>query len=271
MTFEQINYEKNQGIATITLHRPEKLNALNNEMIGEWYLALQDARQDSQVKAVIVTGAGEKAFCTGADLRGGLGLSEAFGGSELPKSAQYLNWLRDGVHQVAREVALLDKPYLAAINGVAVGAGMDMASMCDLRFASESSRFSSGYLRIGIIPGDGGCYYLPRIVGVGKALELIWTGDFFDADEALRIGYINKIFTPDALLDKTREFATKICEGPSIAIQLSKRLVYRGLEANVYEALEQASIAMSIVLSTEDAREGLESFFEKRKPNFVGY
>jgi enoyl-CoA hydratase/carnithine racemase len=269
MDFETIIYEKSEGIATITLNRPERMNALNNDLIREWAQALEEARLDPEVRAVILTGAG-RGFCAGADLRGGLGISGTGEREAPPTAAERRTWLRDGVHNVPRAVALLDKPYIAAVNGAAVGAGMDMASMCDIRLAADAARFSMGYVRIGLVPGDGGCYYLPRIVGVAKALELIWTGDFMDGEEALRAGYVSKVVPLDELLPTTREFAKRLAEGPAVAIQLAKRLVYRGLEASVHEALEQAGLAMAMVQSTEDAREGPRAFIEKRPPRFQG-
>jgi enoyl-CoA hydratase/carnithine racemase len=267
MVFEQIIYEKGDGVAIITLNRPERMNAFTPQMIREWAQALERARTDPEVRAVIVTGAG-RGFCAGADLRGDSALLVA--GEGPPSSAERRNWLRDGVHAVPRAVALLDKPYIAAVNGPAVGAGMDMASMCDIRIASETARFSMAYVRIGIIPGDGGCYFLPRIVGVAKALELIWTGDFIDAQEALRLGYVSQVVPPDELMPSARDFARRLAEGPAVAIQLAKRLVYRGLDATLLEALEEASQAMAIAQSTEDAREGPLAYVEKRPPKFTG-
>jgi 2-(1,2-epoxy-1,2-dihydrophenyl)acetyl-CoA isomerase len=185
-------------------------------------------------------------------------------------AADRRSWLRDTVHHVPRQAALLDKPYLAAVNGAAVGAGMDMCSMCDLRIASEEARFAMTYVKVGLVPGDGGCYYLPRIVGLAKALELIWTGDFIDAQEALRIGYVSKVVPAGELLATAHELAGRIARGPAVAVQLAKRLVYRGLTADVQEALEAAGQAMAIVQSTEDAREGPRAFAEKREPQFKG-
>lgn len=269
MDFEQILYEKADGVATITLNRPERMNAFTNTMIREWAKALEDARLDADVRAVVVTGAG-RGFCAGADLRGDVGVGEARRSEGPPAAADRRNWLRDTVHYVPRAVALLDKPYIAAVNGPAVGAGMDMCSMADMRIASQEARFSMGYVKVGLVPGDGGCYYLPRIVGVAKALELIWTGDFIAAQEALRIGYVSKVVSPDELLPAVRELAGRIAKGPAVAVQLAKRLVYRGLNQDVYEALEAAGQAMAIVQSTEDAREGPRAFAEKREPQFKG-
>ena len=269
MEFEQILYEKADGVATITLNRPERMNAFTSTMIREWAQALEDARLDREVRVVIVTGAG-RGFCAGADLRGESELTERPDREGPVAAADRRNWLRDGVHNVPRQVALLDKPYLAAVNGPAVGAGMDMCSMADLRIASEQARFAMSYVKVGLVPGDGGCYYLPRIVGLAKALELIWTGDFIDAQEALRIGYVSRVVPADELMPTARELAQRIARGPAVAVQLAKRLVYRGLGGDVQEALEAAGQAMAIVQSTEDAREGPRAFVEKREPQFKG-
>lgn len=267
MDYTEILYETSNGVATITLNRPERMNAFTPTMIREWAHALEAARVDPDVRAVIVTGAG-RGFCAGADLRGGSELTAA--GDGPPSAADRRNWLRDGVHHVPRQVALLDKPYLCAVNGPAVGAGMDMCSMADIRIASEQARFAMSYVKVGLVPGDGGCYYLPRIVGLAKALELIWTGDFIDAQEALRIGYVSRVVPHDDLMPAARELAERLARGPAVAVQLAKRLVYRGLTSDVYEALEAAGQAMAIVQSTEDAREGPRAFAEKREPQFKG-
>jgi 2-(1,2-epoxy-1,2-dihydrophenyl)acetyl-CoA isomerase len=269
MDYEQVTYDKSDGVATITLNRPERMNAFTDVMLREWAAALEDARLDRDVRAVIVTGAG-RGFCAGADLRGGIGISDGGGDGRPPTAADRRNWLRDGVHYVPRAVQLLDKPYIAAVNGAAVGAGMDMASMADIRIASDAAKFAMSYVKVGLVPGDGGCYFLPRIVGLAKALELIWTGDFIDAREALRIGYVSRVAPADDLMATAREFALRLAQGPAVAMQLAKRLVYRGLTSDWHEAFEQAGQAMAIAQTTEDAREGPRAFVENRPPRFVG-
>jgi enoyl-CoA hydratase/carnithine racemase len=269
MGYEQIKYEKSKGVATLTLNRPERMNAFTDGMIQEWATALEEARTDTDVRVVVITGAG-KGFCAGADLRGGESGIRASQEGGLPSAADRRNWLRDSVHYVPRAVALLDKPYICAVNGAAVGAGMDMCSMADIRIASEHARFSMGYVRVGLVPGDGGCYYLPKIVGLARALELIWTGDFIDANEALRLGYVSQVVPADELLSVAQAFAERIAKGPAVPVQLAKRLVYRGQTQDVHEALEAAGHAMAIVQSTEDAREGPRAFAEKREPQFKG-
>jgi 2-(1,2-epoxy-1,2-dihydrophenyl)acetyl-CoA isomerase len=269
MADEQIVYEKRDGVAVITLNRPERMNAFTDVMIREWAAALEDARVDREVRAVIVTGNG-RGFCAGADLRSGSGVGETARAEVPPTAAARRNWLRDGVHAVPRAVQLLDKPYIAAVNGAAVGAGMDMASMADMRIASEAAKFAMSYVKVGLVPGDGGCYFLPRIVGIAKALEMIWTGDFLDAQEALRIGYVSKVVAADDLMATAMEFAQRLAQGPAVAMQLAKRLVYRGLEASWHEAFEMAGQAMAIAQATEDAREGPRAFVEGRPAKFVG-
>ncbi len=266
MEFEQIIYEKRDGIATITLNRPERMNAFTPKMLDEWYAALQDAHLDDEVRAVILTGAG-RGFCTGADVRGG----PLDGLMDRSRSlAENRNFLRDSVQRIPRLAALMEKPYIAAVNGAAVGAGMDMASMCDIRFAAETARFGMTYVRMGLVPGDGGCYYLPRIVGIARALDLIWTGRLIDAREALAMGYVSAVVPEDELMAYTWDYASKLAKGPAVAIQQAKRLLYRSLDLDVDAALDLAQQAMLICRSTEDAVEGPRAFAERREPQFKG-
>jgi len=265
--YTEILYEVSDYIATITLNRPEKLNAFSTKMITEWSDAIERARDDDAVRAVIITGAG-RGFCSGMDVAAEASGSGVLRGEEGPAARR--NSLRYNVHRVARALMLLDKPYIAAVNGAAAGAGMDMASMADIRFAAEGARFGMNYVRMGLIPGDGGAFFLPRIVGMAKALEIIWTGDMFDAAEALRIGYVTRVYPADKLLEETRAFAARLAEGPAVAIQMAKRLAYRSSEVTLDQALDLAQGAMAIASSTEDAREGPRAFTERRKPNFVG-
>ncbi|MFQ5879323.1 MAG: enoyl-CoA hydratase/isomerase family protein [Dehalococcoidia bacterium] len=267
MEFQEIIYDKGEGIATITLNRPQRLNALSRGMLDEWVTALEDARTDDEVRAIIVTGAG-RGFCAGADLQemaAGRGLAEA-----RASIVERRNYLRETVQRVPRLAAALNKPYIAAVNGPAAGAGMDMASACDIRIAGEGARFGMTYVRVGLVPGDGGCYFLPRIVGLAKALELMWTGEVIDAQEALRIGYVSQVVAQDELMAYTREFALRLARGPAVSIQLIKRLTYRSLEVDLDAALEMAQAAQLVAQSSEDAVEGPRAFVEKREPRFKG-
>jgi 2-(1,2-epoxy-1,2-dihydrophenyl)acetyl-CoA isomerase len=268
MEYTEILYDVADGVATITLNRPEKMNAFSTKMIEEWSDAIDSAREDDAVRAVIVTGAG-RGFCSGMDVQAEAGGSGVLRTEAGPATRR--NSLRYNVHRVARALQLLDKPYIAAVNGPAAGAGMDMASMADIRYCADSARFGMAYVRMGLIPGDGGAYFLPRIVGIAKALEIIWTGEMFDAQEALRIGYVSKVFPAASLMDETRAFAARLAEGPAVAIQLAKRLAYRSLDATLEQAMDLAQSAMVIAQSTDDAKEGPRAFVEKRKPQFQGH
>jgi enoyl-CoA hydratase/carnithine racemase len=174
------------------------------------------------------------------------------------------------VHRIPLALEELDKPVIAALNGPAVGAGLDMALMCDLRFAAEGTRFSEGYVKVGLIPGDGGTYFLPRLVGTAKALELLWTGDFVDAQEAYRIGLVNRVVPPDQLMPVVYEFAARLANGPAAAIRTTKRAVYQGARMDLRTHLDLISSHMGFIRQTEDHKEGSRAFVEKRAPEFKG-
>jgi enoyl-CoA hydratase/carnithine racemase len=266
VSYEQIIYTKDEGVATITLNRPQVLNAFTPVMIDEWTRAIDVAKLDPEVRVVIVTGAG-RGFCSGVDVRSFRDREHTDGNPVV--DGRY--WLQHSVHQVPLALRTLDKPYIAAVNGPAAGAGMDMASMADIRMASETARFTMSYVNVGIVPGDGGCYYLPRIVGVARALDLIWTGRTMDAQEALQMGYVSQVALPDQLMNSVMTYAKKLAKGPQVAIELAKRLVYEGLETNnLFKELRSAEHAMLIARATEDAREGPRAWAEKRAPQFKG-
>ncbi|HTK64042.1 MAG TPA: enoyl-CoA hydratase-related protein [Pseudonocardia sp.] len=259
-----LRYDVVDGVATITLNRPEQRNVLSMELVDLFADAVRTARRSPEVRVVIVTGAGDRAFCAGGDLGGGP-LVDATKASPIDS---YRNLER--IHEIARELSRMDKPYLAAINGAAIGAGMDIASMADLRFCSDRARFGMGYVKVGMIPGDGGAFYLPRIVGLPRALELIWTGDIFDAQQALDWGYVSAVHPPDELMSRVGLFARRLANGPAVAIRAAKRLVYSSFEVSKEQALDMAASMMSVVLSTEDATEGPAAFQERRDPKFIG-
>ena len=259
----ELLYEIKDGIGTITLNRPERLNAFTLEMIDLWVEALQDARENDAVRVVVVTGAG-RAFCSGGDVG-----NMASGSREAMTGLQHKQWL-EVVHRVPLTLETLDKPVIAALNGAAAGAGLDMALMCDLRFAAEGARFSEAYVKVGLIPGDGGTYFLPRLVGPARALELLWTGDFVDAREAERIGLVNRVVPPDQLMPTTYEFAGRLASGPTVAIRTIKRAVYQGLRTDLRAHLDLISSHMAFIRQTEDHREGARAFVEKRPPQFKG-
>lgn len=268
MDYSSILYDVAEGVATITLNKPERLNAFDNDMLTEWADALKTADADRDVRAIIITGAG-RGFCSGMNVA-----AEAAGDGVLRTQATVAtrrHSLRDRVHPIPRTLIQLEKPYIAAINGAAAGAGMDMATMADVRFASTTARVGMTYVRMGLIPGDGGCYMLPRIVGTQRALDMIWTGKMFTAQEALEMGYLMAIYEPEELMPKVTEYARQIAKGPATAVQLAKKLVYRSANLPFDEHLDMAQLAMFVAQSTEDAREGPKAFMEKREPQFKGY
>jgi enoyl-CoA hydratase/carnithine racemase len=266
VSYEQILYTKEDGVATITLNRPQVLNAFTPVMIEEWATAIEAAKLDPDVRVLIVTGSG-RGFCSGADVRSFREREHTEGNPVV--DGRY--WLQHSVHRVPLALRTLDKPYIAAVNGPAAGAGMDMASMADMRIASETAKFTMSYVNVGIVPGDGGCYYLPRIIGVARALDLIWTGRTVDAQEALRMGYISQAVPPEQLMDTVMAYAKNLAKGPQVAMELAKRLVYEGLETNnLFKELRSAEHAMTIARATADAIEGPRAWAEKRPPQFKG-
>lgn len=270
MELKDILYTKEDGIATITLNRPQALNAVTPRMHQEWTEAIGDAKLDPQVKVLIVTGAG-RVFCAGGNLRlmvpKDLDPNSPTGAASLTERR---NYLRQTAQLVSRALSDFDKPYIGAINGAAAGGGMDMASLCDIRIASEQARFSMAYIRMGMTPVNGGCYLLPRIIGIARACELIWTGRTIDAEEALRIGYVSRVVPHDELMPATRELALQLAKGPSVAIQLSKRLIYHCLNLDFLSAIEAHEWTMKLADHTEDAKEGPRAWAEKREPQFKG-
>ncbi len=262
MPYQEILYDVEDKIATITLNRPESLNAFTETMLSEWVDAIEAAKQDKGVRVLIVTGAG-RGFCSGMNVKAAAG-----GGTPQPLYLRR-NGMRLGVHRVPRALETLDKPYIAAINGPAAGAGMDMASMADIRVMSDKARVGMNYVRVGLLPGDAGCYFLPRILGIAKALELIWSGRMIDADEALRIGYVSTVFANDDLMARTREFVLPVTQAP-VATQFAKRLVWRGIDLFRNINLEMAEMAMLINSTSPDTAEGPKAWVEKREPEWSG-
>ena len=224
MSDDAVLYDVQDHVATLTLNRPEKLNAFDDQLLGQWVERLQEAHLDDAVRVIVVTGAG-RGFCSGANVSRE-GARPGVPG-DANASASNRNSLRDSVHPVPRMLQNIEKPYIAAVNGAAVGAGMDMASMADIRIASDKAKFGMAYVRMGLIPGDGGAYWLPPIVGMAKALELMWTGRLFMAEEALEMGYVSKVVPHDDLMAETMEFAGQIAKMPAVSVQLIKRLAYR--------------------------------------------
>src|SRR5881409_816418 len=257
----ELLYEVKDKIATITLNRPDKLNAFTAGMIDAWAKSLGEAQADDSVNVVVVTGAG-RAFCTGGDV-GRMRQGE-------PSALEGKNSLWEGVHRVPKTLETMDKPVIAMVNGVAVGAGMGMCLMCDVRVAATDARFSTGYVKVGLVPGDGDTFFLPRLVGPAKALELLWTADFIEAPEALRLGIVNRVVPAVELKEATYAFAHQIADGPQVPVRMVKRLVYQSMKLDLRTHLDLVSSHMSIVRQTADHAEGVAAFKEKRPAKFRG-
>jgi len=266
---QDVLYDVQERVATITLNRPEKLNALSADLTAGLADYLDRAWTDDGVRVVILTGAG-RGFCSGQDLSGPRTLADRGGTDDQPPSVADRRHNLRGIQRVGRLVQQLDKPYIAAVNGAAAGAGMDLASMADIRFAARDAKFTQAYSRNAIIPGNGGCYFLPRIVGMAKALELLWTSRTFSAEEALTLGYVSRVVESETLMAETRAFAQELAAGPPVAIQYMKKLAYKSQDVDLDTALNMAQWLQTIATSTEDAREGPRAFREKRAPQFTG-
>ena len=257
-----LKYEIADGIATITLNRPDKLNAFTGEMLEEWLASLEDARTNPEVRVIVMTGNG-RAFTTGGDVEG-------FGASAKKTAADIRRHLVEGVQRLPRKLAEIDKPVIAALNGFATGGGLDIALACDIRFAAESARFAETYAKMGLIPGGGGAYLLPRLVGTAKALEMFWSCDWVEAREAERIGLVNKVFPDAELMEGTYAFARKVAAGAPLAVQTIKRVMRLGLDKDLGTALDIVASSMPIVRTSEDLQEAVAAFKEKRAPRFKG-
>jgi 2-(1,2-epoxy-1,2-dihydrophenyl)acetyl-CoA isomerase len=247
--------ENENGTGIISLNRPEKMNALTREVLQELSAVLETLGKDASVKVIILTGRG-RGFCAGGDLEGHPAFSD---NSALNREG----YLREA-QEVTRRITGLPKPVIAAINGVAAGAGLDLALACDIRIASEDAVFAEVFVRAGGMPDMGGTYFLPRLVGVGKALELILTGDRIDAREAWRIGLINRIVPSAEVMTQAKELAARLVKGPPEAYRFIKWAVYRGLGQNLEDALENEIHGQSLLLGTE-FMQGFARNFSRKK------
>ena len=258
MDYEGITLDKEAGIATLTLDRPGQLNAITMPMADSLAGALEEVEKDASLKVLIVTGAG-RGFCAGLDAA-----------TFEPVAEMSPEELKGLMRILTMPLYNLSKPAIAAINGITVGAGLSIALLCDMRIASEKARFASGYLRVGLIPDIGGTYTLPRIVGTAKAMELMLTGDPFDAAEAEKMGLINRVVPEEELMKAATELAGKIARGPSVAIKLLKQAVRHGIDNSLEQQVEFECLADYICFRTEDHREGIKALLEKRAPEFRG-
>lgn len=263
MDSKEILMEKEGGVAIITLNRPERFNSMTTAMYQELPLMLEQLRRDDDIKVVILTGSG-KAFCAGSDVSDRLGKRLEKGGED----SRFENLQQVGA--VALSFPDFEKPIIAAVNGVAVGAGLSLALLCDFRLASDKARFGAVWLNVGLIPDLGATYYMPRIVGREKALELMLSREVISADEALKIGLVGKVCPHDQLMDEAKKLAASIASGPSVGIELTKRALQRSLQNDLKSQLDYETYAQNVCRQTKDHKEGVSAFAEKRKPKFEG-
>ena len=257
MELKNIILEKSEHLAIVTINRSKALNALNSETLKDLDLVLEDLEKDNNIYCVILTGSGEKAFVAGADISEMKDLSEEEG-----RNFGLLG------NKVFRRLEKLDKPVIAAISGFALGGGCELAMACDIRIASEKAKFAQPEAGLGITPGFGGTQRLPRIVGLGKAKELIYTCAMIKADEALRIGLVNKVVPLENLMEEARSMAATICANAPIAVKLCKDAINRGMQVDIDKAVEIEAGDFGKCFATEDQKEGMTAFMERRAKNF---
>jgi enoyl-CoA hydratase len=257
MDYENLTVEIKDGVALVVVNRPDKLNALNARTIEELHGAFYSLRGDEKVRVVILTGAGEKAFVAGADIKELADMSGAKA-ERVSTRGQELMW----------KIENLGKPVLAAINGFALGGGCELALACTFRFASANARLGLPETGLGLIPGYGGTQRLPRLVGTGRALEMILTGAPVTAVEAQSIGLVNKVFSQDELLPAVQEIAVALAQKSAVTLRLALKAVNEGVNMTLDAACRLESALFGVAGTTEDAKEGCRAFLEKRKPGF---
>ena len=261
LDYKNIILQKKEGIATVILNRPQKMNALNEQLLDELIKVVDRITQEDDIKVVVLTGSG-KAFCAGGDVNE----LSLFGMSD---QGEIRNFLRSA-NKIPLGLRNMAIPVIGAVNGAAMGAGFSLALACDIIIASEDAKFGQAFVNVGYHPDTGSSYFLPRLIGTAKACELIFTGRTIDAREAERIGIVSQIVPNDALMAEARGLALRIANGPSVAIGLAKSSIYQGLQLSLEQALEYETEAASLSLLTEDESEGIRAFREKRKPRFKG-
>ena len=266
MSTEPILMEVSEHVAAITLNRPERLNALGGAMREQLLAALETAETDPATRVVVITGAG-RGFCSGGDVKEMSERRNRDGQSGMEHQPGNFLPMRD---RILGKMQSLQKPIIAAVNGIAAGAGMNLALGCDLRIASDRAAFGEVFVKRGLHPDWGGTWLLPRLVGVAKAMELILSGDIISAEEALRLGIVNRVAPHAEFAGAARDWARQLAEGPPVAMGLAKRGIYRNMHTDLAAALEYETFAQQIVWSSQDAGEGIQAFLEKRPPQFKG-
>ena len=261
---ESIIYEQDHRVVTITLNRPDTRNALSGDLIDGLINALEKANRDKNVGCVILTGAG-KSFSSGGNLQEIKNMTT----KDNMSQSQLEDWYRFGIQKIPLTMNAIDVPIVAAVNGHAIGAGNDLCTMCDIRIAGEDAKFSESFLRIGIIPGDGGSWFLPKIIGLSRAAEMILTCDVLDAEKALNWGLVSQVVRNEELIIQAKEIANKIASQPPEATRRAKRLLRMSQNVSLDNALEMAASQQSILQMMDDHREALDALIEKRKPKYT--
>jgi enoyl-CoA hydratase/carnithine racemase len=262
---ESLIYKQEGSIVTWTLNEPETRNAISPAIIDAIVAAVHRVNEDMSVNCVILTGAGE-GFSSGGNVKN----MAAREGMFAPKPVTTRRGYWNGIQRIPEAMFDLQVPSIAAVNGAAVGAGCDLSMMCDIRVASEKAQFAESFLRVGLISGDGGAWYLPRVIGLSKAMEMTFTAEFIDAKRALDMGLCSHLVPHDQLMTKAMEIARKIAQHPPHSIRLNKKLMRDSQGVSLKQALELASCMQAIVQSTDDQLEAVKAMLEKRKPVFKG-
>jgi 2-(1,2-epoxy-1,2-dihydrophenyl)acetyl-CoA isomerase len=263
VAYEQISVERDGSVARVVMNRPDKLNALTATMSDELSDALTTIGSDDGVRCVVITGAG-RGFCAGQDLTE---FRDAYSSGQRPDIREHL---AKTYHRLIPLLFRTPKPVVAAVNGVTAGAGLSVALACDIRVASEEARFTQAFVKIGLVPDSGGTYFLPRVVGFAKALELSMTGEMLDAHTALELGLVSKVFPADTFQDQATAFARTLAAMPTRALVATRELLAGASTTNLEEALQQEADAQAAMAETHDHLEGVTAFAEKREPRFEG-
>lgn len=265
MEFREIIYVKENRVATITLNRPAKLNAYSEVMVHEIIAALGDARDDDNVRAVIITGAG-RGFCSGGDIAQDFQYPARYRGHRMEAMLE----MRENMHQLVTLLRRFDKPTIAAVNGPAVAGGLTLALCCDFRIAAESARLGDTSLKFSLIPDEGGAYLFPKYMGLQNALKMSLFSEVYPAQQAKELGLVTEVVPDAELLATARAWAAALADGPPIAIRITKRMMYKQLTMELENALEDAALSVMVTNYCDDVKEGIAAFHEKRKPNFKG-
>ena len=265
MEFNQIIYDKDGHIAVITLNRPEKLNAYSEVMVHETIAALSDARDDDNIRAVVLTGAG-RGFCSGGDISTDFQYPARYRGHRMESMLE----MRENMHRLVTLLRRFDKPTIAAVNGAAVAGGLTLALCCDFRIASASARLGDTSLKFALIPDEGGAYLFPKFMGLQNALKMSLLSEVYPAEQARTLGLVTEVVPDEKLMETALAWAARLAAGPPVAIRITKRMMYKQQTMDLENALEDAALGTLVTNYCEDVKEGIASFHEKRPPNFKG-